>query len=194
MSKRQINLIFALIVIGLATAAALSIYMDSGTPVIRYPVQGGSSDNPLPENHPPADTSQQLALLMQMSTEDPQDAAVQAEIGNIYFDREEYDKAIPFYRKSMELRPGDPYVETDLATCFYHLNRDDEALKILDEVLKNQPDFQQALYNKGVILIHGKNNIKEGLAVWEELLKSDLDPDRRSELEQSIQRLKSSIK
>jgi len=194
MNKKGINLIFALIVIGLGSTAVFSIYMSSGNPVLRTAAPDGPSSEPLPENLPPVETDQRLAAMIQMSMEDPQNAEIQAEIGNIYFDRKEYDKAIIYYQKSLELQPGNPNVETDLATCFHYTGRNDEALKLLDNVIKNRPDFPQALYNKGIVLIHGKNDIEGGIAVWEELLKSDLYPARREELEQSIQRLKSSIR
>jgi tetratricopeptide (TPR) repeat protein len=194
MNKKRINLIFALIVIGLGFTAVFSVYKSSGNPVRRTAAPNESSTEPLPENHPPVETDQQLAALVQMSMKDPQNAEIQAAIGNIYFDRKEYDKAIVYYQKSLDLRPGNPNVETDLATCFHDTGRNDEALKLLDNVIKNRPDFLQALYNKGIVLIHGKNDIEGGIAVWEKLLKSDLDPARRAELEQSIQQLKSSIR
>ena len=194
MNRKGINLIFALIVIGLGCTAVFSIYRSSGNPVLRTAAPGGPSSEPLPEDHPPVETDQQLAALIQMSMEDPQNAEIQAAIGNIYFDHEEYDKAIIYYQKSLDLQPGNANVETDLATCFHYTGRNDEALKLLDKVIKNQPDFAQALYNKGIVLIHGKNDIEGGIAAWEELLKSDLEPARRAELEQSIQRLKSSIR
>jgi tetratricopeptide (TPR) repeat protein len=194
MNRKGINLIFALIVIGLGSAAVFSIYRSSGNPALRTAAPGGPSSEPLSEDHPPVETDQQLAALIQMSMEDPQNAEIQAEIGNIYFDHKEYDKAIIYYQKSLDLRPGNPNVETDLATCFHYTGRNDEALILLDKVIKNRPDFPQALYNKGIVLIHGKNDIEGGIAAWEELLKSDLEPARRAELEQSIQRLKSSIR
>jgi tetratricopeptide (TPR) repeat protein len=194
MNKKKINLIFALIVIGLGSAAVYSIYMSSGNPLVRTEARSGSSSEPLPEDHPPVETDQQLSSLIQMSMEDPQNAEIQTGIGNIYFDRKEFDKAIIYYQKSLDLQPLNPYVETDLATCLHYMGRNDEALKLLDNVIKNRPDFHQALYNKGIVLIHGKNDIEGGIAVWEELLKSDLEPAKRAELEKSIQQLKSSIK
>lgn len=193
MNKKGINLIFALIVIGLGSTAVYSIYKSSGNSVLRTTAPDESSTEPLPENGPSVETDQQLAALTQMATENPQNADIQAEIGNIYYDRKEYDKAIVYYQKSLDLQPGNPSVETDLATCLHYTGRDDEALRLLDNVIKNRPDFLQALYNKGIVLIHGKNDIEGGIAVWEKLLKSDLDPAKRADLEQSIQQLKSSI-
>jgi tetratricopeptide (TPR) repeat protein len=194
MNKKSINLIFALIVIGLGSAAVYSIYMSSGNPLLRTGAREGPSSEPLPENQPPVETDQQLAALIQMSMEDPQNADIQTGIGNLYYDRQDFDKAIIYYQKSLDLQSFNPYVETDLATCFHYVGRNDEALKLLDHVLENRPGFEQALYNKGIVLIHGNNDIESGIAVWEELLKSDLEPAKRAELEKGIQQLKSSIR
>ena len=192
MSRQQINCIFAAILILLAAAVAFSLFHKAGNPIIREDAVKENSDQVLPVNHPPEEIAKRLASLIRMSTEDPQNADILNEIGNTYYDLGEYDKAIDSYRKSLEIRPGNPYVETDLATCLHYLSRHDEALLILNNVLKYQPDFPAALYNKGVVLIHGKEDLQNGIAVWEELLKQDLDPARRAEIEQSIRRYKSS--
>jgi len=192
-SRKQINGVFALIVAGLIMATILF--------AIRYeePVIPSSGSNvttgaALPENHPPVDVAQKLTELIRMSEEDPQDADIHSQIGNIYYDMGDYDQAIVSYRQSLNILPNQPYVETDMATCFHYLGQDDEALKLLDNVLQYSPGFIQALYNKGVVLIHGKNDLENGIQAWEKLLQLDLDPARRAELEQNIEQLKSSAR
>ena len=193
-SKRGINSIFAVIVIGLAAVAGISVFNRSGNPVIRESAVKENADATLPDNHPPEEIAKRLAALIQMSAEDPQNADLLSEIGNAYYDLGDYDKALASYRKSLEIQPQNPYVETDMATCLHYLNRNDEALLILDKVLKYRPNFPPALYNKGIVLIHGMNDLEGGIASWEELLKQDLDPARRAEIEQSIQQYKSSAR
>ena len=194
MNRREINFIFAVIVILLAAAAGISIFNKSGDSIIRKASVKEAPDNTIPENHPPEEVVKRLTALIAMSDKNPQNADILAEIGNLYYDLGEYDKAIVQYRKSLDIKPLNPYVETDLATCLYKLNRNDEALSILNNVLKYRPDFQQALYNKGIILIHGKNDPDSGIAAWEEMLKLDLDPARKAEIEQNIRQYKSSIR
>ena len=91
-------------------------------------------------------------------------------------------------------KPGDANVETDLAVCLHYLVQDDKALEILDRVLAYRPGFSQALFNKGTILINGKKNVKAGIDVWENLLRTNPDFARKSELEQRIGKLKGSIR
>jgi len=192
MSRQQTNCILAAIVILLATAAGISIFHKSDDPVIRGASVTDNAGPSPPDNHPPGEMAGRLSDLLKMSAEDPQNADIPAEIGNTYYDLGEYDKAVAQYRRSLELRPGNPYVETDLATCLHNLNRHDEALLVLNNVLKYRPDFPQALYNKGIVLIYGKKDVPGGIAVWEELLKQDLDPARKADIEQSIRQYRSS--
>jgi tetratricopeptide (TPR) repeat protein len=115
-------------------------------------------------------------------------------LANLYYDNGEYEKAAAAYQESLNLHPQDPGVETDLATCYYNLGQEDKALEILDRVLKYRPGFSQAMFNKGIVLISGKKDIKGGIAIWEELLRLDPVFAQKAELEQKIHQLKASVK
>jgi tetratricopeptide (TPR) repeat protein len=189
--KKQINILFALLAIVLVGTSIWSA-IRTEKPMVRTDTEPGRADASMPEDHPPLDMVQKLTELIRRSEEDPGNAAIHTNIGNIYYDLKEYEKAVQSYRKSLEIQPADPYVETDLATCLHYLGRDDEALERFDHVLKHTPDFPQALYNKGIVLIQSKNDVEGGIKAWEKLLQTDLDPARRAELQRDIQQLKSS--
>lgn len=191
--KTKINVVFALLSAGLLITAILAAVRYEGY-VIRPSNRNTTAGSSLPENHPPVDMAQKLAELMRLSEENPQNADIHAQMGNIYYDMGEYEQAVISYRKSLDIKPNQANVETDLATCFHYLGQDDEALKRFDRVLTYNPGFVQAMYNKGVVLIHGKKDIEGGLQTWEKLLKMDLDPARRAEIEKSVRQLKSSIR
>jgi tetratricopeptide (TPR) repeat protein len=192
--KSGVNLVFALVVSVLALTAAISIYVNSGRQVIQPSATKGSPNNALPENHPDIDISQKLAALNQMSAKDPKNPEYQIQIANLYYDLGQYEKAADYYQRGLRLRPGDPNAETDLAVCMHYLGQDDKALKTLDKVLKYSPGFAEAMFNKGIILISGKKDIKAGISVWEDLLRTNPDFPRRSELEERINNLKRSIR
>jgi tetratricopeptide (TPR) repeat protein len=189
-SKFHINLIFALVVLVLGiTAAGSLIKMRSN-----HLVSPTSSSNRMPKDHPPIDMSKELAELEQLSAKDPGNASYRTQIGNIYYDMDQYEKAAVYYTQSLELSPRDPNVETDLAVCYHYMGQDDRSLEILGKVLQYSPDFAQAMFNKGIVLISGKKDIKDGIAVWERLLRIHPDFSRRAELQQSIDQLKASLK
>ncbi len=192
-SKGSLNLVLGSIVLALAAVAAISMYQNWDLPVIREsPGSSVGADERLPENHPPIDTSSKLASLEQMSRNDPQNAELKTQIGNVYYDMGQYQKAADAYQESLNLRPRDPGVETDLATCYHELGQDNKALAIFDKVLEYQPNHPQALFNKGIVLQSGKKDFKGAVAAWEQLLKTSPNFPQRAELEQKINQLRAS--
>jgi tetratricopeptide (TPR) repeat protein len=192
LKKSHINLIFTLVVLALGMAAVgpAIMQMKKSSPLPTT----APSQNQLPESHPPIDYSKELANLEQLSAKDPRSPEYQTRIGNIYYDMHQYDKAVAYYQQSLTLQPKNPSVETDLAACFYYLGQYDQALEKLNKVLGYQPNFPEALFNKGIVLIHGKKDEKSGVSVWEDLLRSNPDYPRRAEIQKSIDDLKSSLK
>ncbi len=193
LKKSHVNLIFSLIVLGLAITAAGSAWM-MRLKASNPSASPDSAENQLPPNHVPMDASKELAALEQLVAKEPDNADFRTRIGNIYYDMRQYDKAVAYYRQSLDLQPQNPNVETDLAACYHYLGQNDKSLEILDRVLGYRPDFPEAMFNKGIVLISGKKDVKGGVSVWEELLRSNPDYPRRAELQQSIDELKATSK
>jgi tetratricopeptide (TPR) repeat protein len=171
-----IHLVFSCVVALLALTAGVSLYK-------KY--------------HPPQpfeEAAKQLADLKQAAVKDPQNSYYPAQIGDIYYDLGQYENAADYYQRSLVIHPQEPNVETDLATCYHYLGKDDKALDILDKVLKYRPGFSQAMFNKGIVLVDGKRNVKDGIATWEDLLRSNPSFPHKAELEQRINQLKGSVK
>jgi tetratricopeptide (TPR) repeat protein len=191
LSRFSVNLMFGIIAAALGITAGTAIYVSSKQPE----VQERPADNTrLPEGQPPIDSAGRIAALEQLTAREPQNADYPAQTANLYYDIGKYDKAAEYYQRSLRIRPRDPNVETDLATCFHYLGQDDKALEILNNVLSYNPGFVQAKFNKGIVLVEGKKDIKGGIAVWEDLLRSDPAYSQKAELEQRIQKLKASIR
>jgi tetratricopeptide (TPR) repeat protein len=186
--KISANLLFGAIVAMLGTTAAAFLYLNSGQTEIQNQAAGAQ----LPENHPPLDSMNRIEAFQQLFAREPQNPDYPAQIANLYYDLGQYDKAADFYQQSLRLRPHDPNVETDLATCFHYLGQDDKSLEILDDVLKYNPGFTQAKFNKGVVLIEGKKDVQAGISVWEDLLRSDPNYPQAADLEKRISQLKAS--
>jgi len=182
---------FGIIAAALGITAGTAIYVNSNQPAVRK----RPADNPqLPDKQPPVDSAGRIAALEQLIAREPQNADYPAQTANLYYDLGQYDKAADYYQRSLNIRPRDPNVETDLATCFHYLGQDNKALEILNNVLSYNPRFVQAKFNKGIVLVEGKKDIKGGIAVWEDLLHSEPAYSQKAELEQRIQQLKASIR
>ena len=77
-----------------------------------------------------------------------------------------------------------------IVTAAHSKEQLDRALDILNKVLAYRPNFAQALFNKGVVLHVGKNDVRGAIAAWEELLRTNPSLPNRAELEQRISQLK----
>lgn len=196
MSKSgRTNWVFGGVVGALALLAATSMFLNEGRPPILEPAASSSPPSAaLPENHPPIDALNRADMLLQMIQKDPQNADLRIQLGNAYYDANLYQEAARAYEEGIAMKPQGPEVETDLATCYHYLGRDDKTLQALDRVLQEHPGFAQALFNKGVILQAARNDAAGAVAAWKELLRLNPDYPNRTELEQKIAQLQSALK
>jgi len=81
---------------------------------------------------------------------EPNDLEALRGLGNVYYDFEEYAKAIEYYQKYLTLNPDDPSVRTDLGTMYLYTNEANRAVAEYQAVLAKRPDFFQAHFNLGV--------------------------------------------
>jgi tetratricopeptide (TPR) repeat protein len=193
-SKFVMNLVFASLAILLALTAVASIYFraDNTDNLTLSAIEPSESAQPI--NPTMGAAANRLADLERLTTEHPENAEYQAQLANLYYDAAQYEKASAHYQESLKIRPQDPYVETDLATCYHYLGQNDKALEILNRVLKSNPDFSQAKFNKGIVLINGLKDMENGIPIWKDLLKSDPEFAQKEDLAQRIRRLESSNK
>src|SRR5262245_5509138 len=80
----------------------------------------------------------------------PNDLDALRGVGNVYYDFEEYAKAIEYYEKYLTFNPEDPGVRTDLGTMYLYANDADRAISEYQAVLAKKPDFFQAYFNLGI--------------------------------------------
>jgi tetratricopeptide (TPR) repeat protein len=188
LNKLAVNCIFGIVVAGLAVTAGIFLFSSPDHPVSH--TQSAPAETSPPADRPPVDSAGRIAALEKLMAREPQNADYPAQIGNLYYDLGEYTKAAEYYANSLNIRPKDAGVETDLATCYHSLGQDDKSLEILNKVLGYNPSFTQAKYNKGVVLVEGKKDVKSGISVWEDLLRADPAYSQKAELEERIRQLK----
>ena len=103
----------------------------------------------------------------------PNDAALSAQIGNLYYDAQSYPLAIEYYRQSLSIDPKNAAVRTDLATALFFNHDPYHSLAEFDRVLKDDPSNADALFNRGIVKWQGTKDLNGALADWEMLLKQN---------------------
>jgi len=127
-------------------------------------------------------------LLAQLQSK-PNDPQLLAEIGNIYYDTQSFGDAIGYYKKSLEVK-DDPNVRTDMGTAYFYTGDADTALAEFGRALKSNPNFENALFNTGMVKFQAKMDVDGAVAAWEQLLKVNPSSPRRADIEQLISRAK----
>jgi tetratricopeptide (TPR) repeat protein len=121
------------------------------------------------ENRPTFDPARAAELERQAAGR-PDDAAVRAELGNLYFDGGQYDQAARWYEASLALDATNVNVSTDLAVAYYYTQQADRALAQLDHSLKLDPVHLKSLLNQGIIRAFGKQDLAGAAASWQRVV------------------------
>ncbi len=132
----------------------------------------------------------QAEPLMAQLQSNPNDPALLAQVGNIYYDTQTYNEAIKFYDRSLKADPANADVRTDLGTSYYYLGDADRALQEFHTALKYDPKHAQTIFNMGMVQWQGKGDVKAAVASWEQLLKVVPDYPERKKVEQLIEKAK----
>lgn len=133
---------------------------------------GMGQQMPTPEQMKMMADKQAAPLLEQLKSK-PNDAALLAQIGNMYYDAQQFPTAIEYYNKSLAANAGDANVRTDLGTSYFYANQPDKAMEELDKVLKDNPNHENALFDRGIVKWQAKMDAKGAIADWQQLLKAN---------------------
>ena len=166
----------AYVVAGMAFGTILGWVI--GTQQVRRVPSAAETAAPAGQTSPAGATTRQAPSLDQARVQELQasissnpknvDAVVQ--LGNTYFDAEQWDNAITWYKKAVELDPKNADASTDLGVSLYYSNRADEALAQFERSLKISPTHTKTLLNKGIVLAFGKQDLKGAAAEWEKVV------------------------
>jgi len=131
-----------------------------------------------------ADTQAQL-LLKQLES-DPKNSALLYQIGNLYYDAQQYPEAVKYYEDSLKIDPKATDVRTDMATAYHLMGQPDRAIQEYDAVLKIDGKHANALFNEGMVKWQDKMDLNGAIASWRRLLEVHPDYAQRDRVEKLI--------
>jgi cytochrome c-type biogenesis protein CcmH/NrfG len=134
----------------------------------------GNGQQPTPEQLRQMAETQAQPLLAQLKT-DPNNAALLYQIGNLYYDAQQYPDAVKYYQDSLKINPNATDVRTDLGTAYHLMGQPDQAIQEYDQVLKIDSKHANALFNEGMVKWQDKMDINGALAAWKHLLETNPD-------------------
>jgi len=117
------------------------------------------------------DAAATIAALEKAAADNSQDAQAWVELAHAYSDTDQTKQAIAAYNKALALLPGDLDLMTDLGVMYHQGNQHQKAIELFDQVLRSNPEHEQARFNKGVVLLVGLDEPKAALAEWKILIQ-----------------------
>jgi len=149
---------------------------------------GEGGQMPSPEQMKRMADKQAEPLLARLKNE-PKNAELLAQIGNIYYDTRNFQEAINYYKQSVAIAPN-PNVNTDMATSYWFLGDADTAIREFENSLKLDPKHANTYLNLGIVKWEGKMDTDGAVAAWEKLLQVAPNFPERDTVNQLIARAK----
>jgi cytochrome c-type biogenesis protein CcmH/NrfG len=118
-----------------------------------------------------ADT--QAGPLIEKLKADPSNAGLLENIGNIYYDAQEYPTAIDYYQRALKVEPTNTGVRTDMATAYWYTGNADTAIAEFQKSLSYEPNKANTLFNLGIVEWQGKMDIDKAVTTWQKLLDTN---------------------
>jgi cytochrome c-type biogenesis protein CcmH/NrfG len=172
--KKQILIISILLsfICGFLAVAGFAIYKISprATPVSTHP-----------ENAASEISEQQTKAISNLEVQvaaTPNDFGLWTQLGNMYYDTSQPEKAIKAYTRSLELDKGNANLLTDLGVMYRSTGQPQKAIEFFDRAIALDPTHEQSRLNKGIVLMYDLHKPDKAIATWEELLR--IDPEART--------------
>jgi len=151
-------------------AASVAETANASTAVPSAPGSGVQAPSPA-EMQKMADT--QAGPLIEKLKADPKNPQLLANIGNVYYDAQQYPSAIDYYQQALKLEPANTGVRTDMATAIWYTGNPDAAIAEFKKSLSYEPNKANTLFNLGVVEWQGKMDVDQAVATWQKLLDTN---------------------
>ena len=118
---------------------------------------------------PPAEMTG-VAELRSALIADPDNPALNLQMGNELFDIGNYRESVVYYRRVLDIDSMHIPARIDLGVCYFNLNLTDSALIEMKKALEIDPGHVRGLFNIGVIYYNIGRNV-EAQKYWEQLIR-----------------------
>jgi tetratricopeptide (TPR) repeat protein len=167
---------------GAATAPAAAPAGQAASPA----TNSDASTAGLPPGHPPIGNPAMRQMIEQQAAQNPQDPQAALRVADYLYDQQQFEQAIPWYQKSLQLDPKNVNARTDMGTCYFNIGRPDDALREFQQSLAVNPRHEPTLYNVVVVNLEGKHDLKAASRAWDELHRLNPNYPNLDQLKQKL--------
>lgn len=138
---------------------------------------------------PPVDEAR-AGQLQKVAHAEPSNVAVRTELGNLYFDSERFDQAIPWYESALKLAPKSVEVSTDLGVSYLYTQQTDRAIAQFENSVTIDPKHLKTWLNIGIAKAMVKGDVPGGEAAWKKVIELAPGSEEARRAQQGIDALK----
>jgi tetratricopeptide (TPR) repeat protein len=174
--KKQTLVIAVLLsfICGFLAGAGFAIYKGGSRSVSTAATAGNTSN----QTGVAGQQASEISDLETQLTATPDNFQLWTELGNLYYDTGQPEKAIKAYNRSLELHTGNANLLTDLGVMYRKVGQPKKAIEYFDRAIALDPKHEPSRLNKGIVLVYDLHEPDKAIAVWEDLLH--IDPDART--------------
>jgi hypothetical protein len=139
---------------------------------------------------PSAEVQAHIARIEAVVLAEPRNQAAWADLGNLYFDSHQPQKAVTAYARALALKPNDPNVITDQGVMYRELGQFDKALANFQQANKLDPNHLQSLINIGVVYSSNLDKPAEAAKAWNKIITIAPNSEQAAQARQMLSQLK----
>ena len=200
----QASRVFQICAVSLVLGLALGYFLvgprKAPAPVRSSAPAAATKPGMLPGGHPVPTMEQMKAMadvkaapLLEKLKSDPKNAKLLVQVAALYNSTHQFKDAANYYNKALQVDAKNVVTLTDLASSLYYQGDADGAIAELEKALKYSPNDVNALFNLGMIKFKGKDDAPGAIAVWQQLLNTHPDLDRKATVQQMIDEAKQKV-
>ncbi|MEW6672307.1 MAG: tetratricopeptide repeat protein [Thermodesulfobacteriota bacterium] len=152
------------VVVGFLGGVVFSAYKFRST--ASAPVQQPASAQKLTEERAGV-----IEALKRETAQNPNNIKAWIELGNNYFDIDQFEESIRAYEQALTLDPNNANVLTDMGVMYRRSGQPQKAVAAFDKAIAVDPRHEISRFNKGIVLMHDLNDRTGAMAAWEGLLR-----------------------
>jgi tetratricopeptide (TPR) repeat protein len=154
-----------------------------------YFAAGGGRPSPArPSASAPAGDT--LGEIQQAVDRDPENPELLTALGNAYYDREDWDRAISTYEKARRKAPKNPNLLSDLGAAYRNRGEFDLAIAYFQKARENDADHWQSLLNWVLVEAFDRKNPAAAQRAFDELKKRYPDVPNLDRIQTQISSLR----
>lgn len=156
--------LFIVFIVGFISGVGFTIYKTDSVP--------GAPQGNVTQQQGLSEQERQAILNLEAEvTANPDNYNGWTQLGHLYFDSDQYQKAIGAYTKSLELHSGDANLWTDLGVMYRRSGDSTKAIESFDKAISMNANHEPSRLNKGIVLYYDFGKVDEAVAAWQTVLE-----------------------